>query len=75
MGDGTANNYLILIVCSKCGEEHYFDLLSLPGGAEHCEYCEYCFAKLPIDTPIIADSPITLQSIRCQLSPDTRHNN
>lgn len=41
------SDYLILIVCEACGEEHYFDLESLPGGEEHCEYCEHCCARLP----------------------------
>lgn len=40
------SDYLILIECPKCGQEHYFELDSLPGGLEHCEYCEACSEKL-----------------------------
>lgn len=36
------SDYLILYYCEECGEEHYFDADSLPGGEEHCPYCEYC---------------------------------
>lgn len=38
---------LVLITCTVCGYEHYFDLGNLPGGLEHCEYCEVCTAPLP----------------------------
>jgi hypothetical protein len=38
---------LILIICDSCGEEHYFQIDSLPNGLEHCEYCEFCGSRLP----------------------------
>jgi hypothetical protein len=44
--DGRFCDYLILYICSICGEEHYFSMYSLPGGDEHCEYCEHCSRKL-----------------------------
>ena len=37
---------LIMYVCEKCGEEHYFEADSLPDGKEHCEFCEFCFGAL-----------------------------
>lgn len=40
------SEYLIMIECPNCGEEHYFEAYSLPGGDEHCEFCENCCAKL-----------------------------
>lgn len=38
--------YVVLYICATCRQEHYFDLDSLPGGAEHCEYCELCSGLL-----------------------------
>ena len=40
------SDYLILFFCEDCGEEHYFDIDSLPGGLEHCKYCEICAGLL-----------------------------
>ena len=44
--DNEMADYLIMIECSECGNEHYFDPESLPGGDEHCEYCEICYSPL-----------------------------
>lgn len=39
-------DYLVLYLCSVCGQEHYFEPDSLPGGPEHCGYCEHCAGLL-----------------------------
>lgn len=41
------SEYLVMIACDECGEEHYFEPDNLPGGVEHCPFCEECCALLP----------------------------
>jgi hypothetical protein len=42
------SEYLVEIVCTECGNEEYFEIDNLPGGAEHCPYCSECSALLPV---------------------------
>ena len=39
------SDILVRYACEACGEEHYFEADSLPGGKEHCEFCEVAVAS------------------------------